>query len=452
MHKTIILLILTNLLAGCSGDREKQPNIVLISIDTLRWDYLSTYGYADQDISPAVSWLAENGTVFDQAVASAGTTIPSHGTMLTGLYPRMHGARSNFHAMYPRTKTIAQELTDAGYQTGAFVSINMLLGIGEMDRGFQHDNRPFEVVSGKTPPLPGSQTISQAAQWLDTVEPDKPLFLWLHLWEPHGPYDMTEWARGKLGDYDGFLKEGATTEYLLQRTAEIRNSKEHVTALQAIYSGEVNLVDQYLGQFLEDWKSRDLLANTVFIFTADHGQRLGEQKKMGHGATHAEHVIRVPMILSDFRSPEHRRVQTRVGTIDISPTIAELTGLEQKFGWIGSSMLQPETLDPEKPYFAEVELRTSRDKRQHNEAWYDPNAIGVWSGNYKLILRKSNYQMYETRTDNRFPKSIESEEEPILFDYLAGLIETFQQTELDLKSGDVTEEQLQQLQGLGYVQ
>ncbi len=452
MHKTIILFILTSVLAGCSGGTDKQPNIILISIDTLRWDYLSTYGYADQDISPTVQWLAENGTVFDQAVASAGTTIPSHGTMLTGLYPRMHGARSNFHGMYPETKTITQELTEAGYQTGAFVSINMLLGIGKMDLGFQHDNRPFTVVSGKTPPQAGAQTISKAAQWLDTVQPDKPVFLWLHLWEPHGPYDMTEWARGKLGDYDGFLKDGATSEYLLQRTKEIRNSKEHVAALQAIYSGEVNLVDQYLGQFFEDWKSRNLLANTVVIFTADHGQGLGERKKMGHGATHAEHVIRVPMILSDFRSPKHRRVQTRVGTIDISPTVAELAGLEQKFDWIGSSMLQIENLDPGKPYFAEVELRTSKDKRQNSETWYDPNAIGVWSGDYKLVLRKGHYQMYETHTDNRFPKLIEAEEEPILFDYLGGLIEAFQQTELDLKSGTVTEEQLRQLQGLGYVQ
>lgn len=452
MNKTIILFILTSILAGCSGDRDKKPNIILVSIDTLRWDYLSTYGYPDQEISPTVNWLAENGTVFDQAVASAGTTLPSHGTMLTGLYPRMHGARSNFHAIYPETKTIAQELSNAGYQTGAFVSINMLLGIGKMDRGFQHVNRPFKVVAGKRPPLQGSQTINQAAQWLDTLDPDKPAFLWLHLWEPHGPYDITEWARGKLADYDGFLKNGATTEYLLQRTAEIRNSEKHVAALQTIYSGEVNLVDQYLGQFFEDWKSRDLLANTVVIFTADHGQGLGERKKMGHGATHAEHVIRVPMILSDFRSPEHRRVQTRIGTIDISPTIAELAGLEQKFDWIGSSMLHPETLDPEKPYFAEVELRTSKDKRQNHETWYDPNAVGVWSGDYKLVFRKGNYQMYETQTDNRFPKLIKSEEEPILFDYLAGLIETFQQTELDLKSGSVSEEQLRQLQGLGYVQ
>jgi arylsulfatase A-like enzyme len=359
----------------------------------------------------------------------------------------MHGARSNFHALYPETSTITQELVSAGYQTGAFVSINSLLNVGELNRGFQEGNFLDEKGSRL-----GAKTIEAAAKWLDTVDSENPVFLWLHLWEPHGPYAMTEWARGKLDDYDGFLKDGVTMKHLLQQHLEIVNSKENVAALQAIYSGEVYLADHYLGQFLEDWKSRNLLSNTVFIFTADHGQGLGEKRRMGHGATYAEHVIRVPMILSDFRSPEHQRVQTRVGTIDIPPTIAELAGLEQKFNWFGSSLLRPERLDPEKPYFVEVELRTSLDKRKLKGSFYDPNAVGVWSGNFKLILRKDHYKMYETYTDNRFPSKVNLTEEPILFDYLAGLIETFQQTELDLTSGTVTEDQLRQLQGLGYVQ
>jgi arylsulfatase A-like enzyme len=452
MKKILVLLIFSCFLVGCSGEQNQQPNIVLISIDTLRWDYLATYGYAEQDISPAVDWLAENGIVFDQAVASAGTTVPSHGTMLTGLYPRMHGARSNFHALYPETATITQALADAGYQTGAFVSTNILLDVGELNRGFQEDTLPYDDQNGASWTRSGAKTIDKATKWLDDFDSKRPVFLWLHLWEPHGPYALSERAGKKLEGYDGFLQDGATIEHLHRRGDEIRNSADNIAALQALYSGEVNLADQYLGKFLEDWKARGLLSNTVFIFTADHGQGLGERKRMGHGPSHHEHVIRVPMILSDFRSPEHQRLQTRVGVIDISPTIAELAGLENKFDWFGSSMLRSESLDPKRPFFVEVALRTSRNTNLRSDAWYDPNAVGVWAGNYKLILRKGEYRMFETFSDNRFPRRVALADEPILSDYLAGLIETFQQTELDMESGPVSDEQLQQLRGLGYVQ
>ena len=242
-------------------------------------------------------------------------------------------------------------------------------------------------------------------------------------------------------------------KHLLQQTKQIVDSKENVSAMQTIYAGEVNLADHYLGKFFEDWKARDLLSNTVVIFTADHGQGLGERKKMGHGAKHAEHVIRVPMIVSDFRAPQHQRVQTRVGAIDISPTIVELAGLEPGFNWFGSSMLNVENLSPDKPYFVEVELRTDgKDTWGFTGGGYDPNAVAVWSGDFKLISRNGNYQLYETRVDNQFPKGLKQSDEPIMFDYLAGLIEAFQETELDMTSGDVTEDQLRELQGLGYTQ
>jgi len=444
--------LLAVLLGACSGDSGRPPNIVLVSIDTLRWDYLETYGYPEKNVSPTVSWLAENGIVFDQAVVSAGTTVPSHGTMLTGLYPRMHGARSNFHGLYPGTATVTQALAEAGYQTGAFVSVNTLTKVGELGRGFQAQSYPSKDEKKKRQPRSGARTIAEAAKWLDSVDPGKPVFVWLHLWEPHGPYDLTDWGREKMGDYAGMLKDGAKMTHLQKQTSEIVNSKENVAALQALYAGEVNLADRYLGKFLEDWKSRNLLANTVVIFTADHGQGLGERKKMGHGATHAEHVIRVPMIVSDFRSPRHQRVQTRVGAIDISPTIAQLAGLEQSFNWLGSSLLQTESLDPDKPYFAEVELRTQTDEQAVKETFYDPNAVAVWSGDFKLVVRKGKYQMFETSTGNSFPKPLVLTEEPIMFDYLSGLIEAFQKTKLDMTSGEVTEEQLKELQGLGYTQ
>ena len=457
MLKKNVFLLAVLWLTACSEGGELRPNIILISIDTLRWDYLASYGYPDADISPAVDWLAENGLVFDQAVASAGTTIPSHGTMLTGLYPRLHGARSNFHALYPQTRTIAQALTESGYQTGVFTGTDFITEVGELNRGFQVDNLPFEDEQRQSWPHSGEKTVRRVAQWLDTLGTGQPIFLFLHLWEPHGPYVMSERAQAKLDDYDGFLKDGVELEHLRNRSDEISTSPEHVAALQAIYSGEVHLADHYLGRFLADWEARGLLDNTVIIFTADHGQSLGERGKLGHGPTHREHVIRVPMIISDFRQGRSRqiqpgRTQTRVGTIDISPTISALADIEETFDWFGQPLLSSESLNPDTPYFVEVALRTSRDKIQLNNSWYDPNALGVWSGDFKLILRQDRYTMFRTWPDNRFPSPVELESEPIISDYLAGLIDSFHEVEIDSASGNLLEDELRELQGLGYTQ
>jgi len=115
--------------------------------------------------------------------------------------------------------------------------------------------------------------------------------------------------------------------------------------------------------------------------------------------------------------------------------------------------LDVEILSPDKPYFAEVELRTDgKDTRGLKGVGYDPNAVAVWTGDFKLVSRNGNFQLYETRVDNQFPKGMKETDESIMFDYLAGLIEAFQETELDLTSGDVTEDQLKELQGLGYTQ
>lgn len=445
------LVPLALFLAACSP-KDSRPNIVLISVDTLRWDYLGTYDYAEVDISPNIDWLASHATVFEQAVASAGTTVPSHGTMLTGLYPRLHGARSNFHALYPNTDTIARALTDAGYSTGAFTSTNIITQVGELNRGFQTDNLPFRDEEGKARPQAGTKTVRQVREWLDGLPSGSPLFLFLHLWEPHEPYEPSEWASQRLGDYDDFLADGASVEELRSHTDLIRKSPYHAAALQALYAGEVHRVDAIVGEFLEDWKARGLLDNTVVIFTADHGQGLGERNRIGHGPSHYEHVIRVPLFIADFRKPQERRIDTRVGTVDISPTIAELAGLEKRFDWFGHSLLDPGTLDPEKPYYVEVELRTSRDTVQRNDPWYDPNAVGVWAGPFKLISRKDEYRLFNTFTDNRFPTRVDIDEEAIIFNYLSGLIDTFREVPLDFSEGEVTDEMLQQLRGLGYVQ
>lgn len=455
MRKLLILLLAAAALGACSDAVDTRPNIILISVDTLRWDYLNAYGYPEDDLTPAVNRLARRGMLFENAVATAGTTVPSHGSMLTGLYPRFHGARSNYHKKYPAIRTVTQALQASGYDTGAFVSASFMMKRG-FDAGFDTDNTPFnDPVTGRRPQH-GDKTVRQAIEWIDSAFTEQPMFLWLHLWEPHGPYDPTDWSRARLGDYEGFLKDGMSVEQARTRVKDIVGNPDHIRALRTHYAGEVNLADQHLATFLDELEARGLLQNSVVIFTADHGQALAEDGRMGHGAMHYETVIRVPLIVSDFRQRAAGRSQTRVGAIDIAPTIAAAAGLDEPFDYAGRSLLDESGLADDWPYFAEVELRTEQTHKNWEQIkdskTYDPNAVAVYSGPFKMVYKHDRYELFETGSELQVARPLELQQEPVMADYLQGLIESFHETELDLSKGDISEEELRVLQSLGYVQ
>lgn len=453
--KTLLSLLALTVLAGCARDAAEAPHILLVTVDTLRWDYLSTYGYPEADISPAAERIAAHGTVYEQAVATAGTTIPSHASMLTGVYARVHGARSNFHGKYPQIPTVTSALKDAGYRTGAFVSNAFLINIGLLGEGFEADNLPFEDPVRGPRPQPGDKTVAQAIEWLEQGAAEQPVFLWLHLWEPHGPYDPTDWSRARLADYDGYLADGVTLDHVRDNVRNIVASPDDLAALRTHYAGEVNLADQHLGRLLDHLAATGMLDETVIIYTADHGQSLGESGRMGHGPTHRETVIRVPLIVADFRNPRAERVATRVGTIDIAPTIAAAAGLDKRFDYAGRSLVSGEALADDWPYFAEVALRRETDRnweRTKDSTTYDPRALAVYTGPHKMTYRFGRYRLFETAPDLLIGRSVPMKDEPVMADYLQGLLESFQELEIDLSPGEVSEEDLRILQGLGYTQ
>lgn len=455
MSKLVAILLAAGLLAGCAKEFDGPPNIILVTVDTLRWDYLSTYGFRDAGHTPAADRLADHGTVFTQAVATAGTTIPSHGSMLTGVYARIHGARSNFHGKYEGIGTVTEALQSAGYRTGAFVSNQFLFTIGDLGGGFEADNVPFQEGRGSSRPQSGDKTVAQASAWIDGLKPAQPAFLWLHLWEPHGPYDPTDWSRERMQDYDGILKDGMTADLMHNKALEIAKSPEDVQAMRTLYAGEVNLADQYLGQFLDHLEAGGRLDNTVVIFTADHGQTLGEGGRHGHGPNHRETVIRVPLIVADFRRRQPSRSYLRVGTIDVAPTIAAAASLEQAFDYAGRSLLNLGDLADDWPYFAEVAIRKSTDgnwERTRELKNYDAEALAVYSGPFKMTFKHGQYSLFETDIRRNKANKLELTEEAVMSDYLQGLLVSFQEIELDMSEGEVSEEDLKILQSLGYIQ
>lgn len=455
MRAPLISALLSTCLVSCSTNQAPQPNILLVSVDTLRWDYLATYGYPDGEITPAVTWLASHGTVYERGVTNAGTTIPAHGTMLTGHYARVHGARSNFHGKYPAIPTVTQALAEAGYQTGAFLSNEFLFKVGKLGDGFQADNTPFRDRERGGRPQYGDKTIRQTIEWLDQLDRRRPFFGFVHLWEPHGPHDLTEWADQRMGDYQGPLREGMTLRHIHEQVRELMSDEANVTAMRTLYAGEVNAADQHLGRLFKHLENSGLLENTLVIFTADHGQSLGEFGQQGHGPVHRETVIRVPFIVADFRAPRAQRSETRVGLVDIAPTIADAAGLEQRFDFSGRSLLRADTLAQDFPYFVEVALRQPTDtdwEKTSKSNQYDAEALGVYVDELKLVFKHDAYRLFETAPDRLRGKELDLADEAVSADYLRGLIDDFRQTRLDLSVDEVSDEDLKVLQSLGYVQ
>ncbi len=448
---SLLLLAVSLLLAGCREAPERPPNIVLLTIDTQRWDYFGSYGYRDAGLTPTIDRLAARGTRFQQAVSVAGTTFPAHASMLTGLYPRQHGARSNYHALGTDIVSVAQTLDQAQYQTGAFVSFRSMLTNGHLNRGFQADNTAATAGQPKVVQS-GEKTLQQANDWLRDTDPQRPLFLWLHLFEPHGPYDLTDYADQRLSDYDGLLRDGADMDKLLNRTPEIVNSEANLAALRTLYAGEVNLADRLIGRLLDSLDALGRLDDSVVILTSDHGQGLGEGRRMGHGAVLWEEVIRVPLIIADFREPRRAEVVTeRVGVIDIAPTVADYANLPIAFDRFGRSLrnASDERLSDEQIYLAGVELRTGESAEA---SWYDPDSVAVYAGNLKQIHRRGQVTLFETRAQDNHIVAVKADSADAISAYLSDAAEQFLSLDSEARSYELTEDIADQLKGLGYTQ
>lgn len=430
--------------------------MVLITIDTLRADRLGAYGY-DKGITPNLDKLADEGVVFERAVATAGTTWPVHASMLTGLYPRYHGLRRNGLELDADIPVVTELLRDSGYSTGSFVSFKAMHFRGRLNRGFQAASDNDFVKEEEEPIRDGGETTAMALDWLDREsDASSPAFLWLHLFEPHGPYDLTEYSRAwmKENGYEGFLSDGASSEELLERKNDIVASDEHVAAMNALYDGEIQLADKLVGSILDRLEEQGKLENTILIVSSDHGQGLGENGNMGHGATLREDVLHIPLIIRDFRSQGGHRVTETVSAIDFAPTIADAAlGIDLP-GVQGRSLLphlqsKPEGQD-QREIFAEVELRPDLGEAP---GWYDHNATALYADDLKFVERHGQTSVFDP---SRRPSSETRLDNPTINDafttYLESLRSEFLAGEIETKDVQLTDKEIETLKSLGYIQ
>ena len=286
-----------------------RPPIVLISIDTLRSDRLPAYGYEGVD-TPAIDRLAGDGVLFERAYSHVNVTLPSHASIFTGLLPSDHGVRDNAGYRLDETiPTLAAELNRHGYATGGFVSSYMLRSGTGIDRGFEvyDDGVGFETgrLLGKIQRA-GTDTLAATSEWLASVA-DEPFFLFLHLYEPHAPYEPPPPFAGRYGNP---------------------------------YDGEVAAADAVVGELIRRLEELGVYEDALVVLLSDHGEGLMDHGEMDHLIFIYREVLQVPLIV---KLPQGERAGERVAAnaqlSDVAPAIYSVLGLAPPAEMAGVDLL-----------------------------------------------------------------------------------------------------------------
>lgn len=359
-----LLLVSALVLALCSaacrgGSRAFRPSpdapVVLISIDTLRADRLPAWGYRAGS-TPSIDALVRDALLFENAYAQVPLTLPSHASLLTGLLPADNGVRSNIGYKLDSTNhlTLPQILKASGYSSMGAVSAYVLrreTGLGAAFDSYDDAIDVHETATLGALQRPGSEAVDAALGWIDR-QAGHPFFAFVHLFEPHTPYEPPEPFRSRLAD---------------------------------LYDGEIATADAQVGRLLEGLRQRGLYEGTLVILLGDHGEGLGDHGEKEHGILLYRESLHVPLLVKlpgNQRGGE--RVANPVALVDLLPTVLAALGISPRTGLAGVSLLdlgnRPELAD--RHIFSETmyprihlgwsELRSLIDSRYHFISGPDP--------------------------------------------------------------------------------
>ena len=307
-----------------------RPNVIVVCIDSLRADRLAPYGGADTN-TRTFDAIAAEGVVFENAFSVASWTKPSVASLLTGLYPSQHGLIAGHGTradlLPDATTTLAETLHEAGYRTAAFVdNIHLQRAQSALDQGFEVYAE--ELGSAR-------EIINGFAAWVAREEP-RPFFAYLHVLDPHWPYTPLPPPAGRALAAGVALRRSqwdlTGSRWPLLRNAVnehgLRLTREEIAAVTALYDGEIYDVDAALASLLELLRARGLLARTLLVVTADHGEGLLDHGRLDHGYGPYDELLRIPLLLRFPDGAEAgRRVSQPVQIVDVAPTIVEYAGI-----------------------------------------------------------------------------------------------------------------------------
>jgi arylsulfatase A-like enzyme len=301
------------------------PDILLITVDTLRADALEPYG-AIETKTPNIARFADRGVVYDAATTPIPLTRPAHASILTGLYPDQHGVLKNRQILPEEVVTLAEALRDVGYQTAGFTGVRFLNKKSGLEQGFVD----FEAPKDKTETPRARQVVGRAIEWLGTASPESPVLLWVHIYDPHQPYSP---PKEYLGGIDPDLKRRFPKIVWAGLNRESKKNggdvpPEVLELALDYYRGEVEYTDHWIGRLIDAFDRARASRRSMVVFTADHGECFENGIYFEHSDCLFEGALRVPLIV---RFPKHagagRRVGHRVSILDITPTVLDSLSL-----------------------------------------------------------------------------------------------------------------------------
>lgn len=334
------------------------PHLLIFLVDTLRADHLGCYGY-ERPTSPNIDRFAADAVLFKHAVAQSSWTRPATASILTGLYPHNHGARTRNQALGAEVPYLPEILGSLGYRAlGVSTNGNAGMDFG-FRRGFNHFMQMPERASRPSVHVPVWRAVDETLQWLERIGPGDSFFVFLHVTDPHEPYLPPEDHRRR------FAPDAAAGPGLLRQNQPA--SASHSTSdLKDLYDAEIAFVDEHFGRMLEELDRRGFLDDTLVVFVSDHGEEFLDHGRHGHGATLYQEQIHVPLILrlprTLRRDADRSEVGAQVRQIDIVPTILDAIGVPGLVETDGQSLLPliRSGDDPRPAGVAMAELRVDR--------------------------------------------------------------------------------------------
>ena len=338
-------IALVCVLGACGGGGDdapaQRPNVLLISIDSLRADHVGCYGYA-KPTTPTIDRLAREGVMFRSAVSTTSWTLPAHAAMFTGLYDSAHGATDVTARLDERHVTLAEAMRDAGYQTVGLYGGPFLHPTFGLDQGFETYINCMSVLPSDAPAeafreyashaashddVTGPRTAEQFAAWLESqaAADGRPMFAFIHLWDVHFDYIPPEkYVRMFDADYQGDV---TARNFMNNDAVHPGMDARDLAHVLALYDGEIRFTDDIIAQLLDALREAGRLDNTLVVITSDHGEEFFEHGGKGHQRTLFDEVVRVPLVVWwPGRVEAGGVVEQQVRLIDIAPTLLAAAG------------------------------------------------------------------------------------------------------------------------------
>ena len=408
------------------------PNVVFISVDTLRADHLGAHGF-HRNTTPNLDRLAEQSLLFEDLLCEQPQTGPSAISMLASRPPRVTGAIRNGVPLPPGTPTAPMIFESAGYQTAAIVSNwNLKPKLSGLERGFQHYDADFGkgLFGREKHEMVADEVTDRALAWLARRDTARPMFFWVHYMDPHAPYKKKRGFEDQLG-------------------AGKKTRGRHIDPPAERYQTEVAFTDQQIGRLLAALPEED----TYIVFTADHGESLGEHGEWGHSRFLYQTTMHIPLFVHGPGITSGRSAAPVRG-IDIGPTLLGLAGLNAPESMQGQN-LQAALPAPGTPRAVETyggDVPKGEDVR-NALATRPPDRQAIVAGGWKFIRNEGgSRELYDLANDpgeetNRIA------EHPERADALEAQLEAWhQETPRNQSTAeDLSEQDLRMLEAQGYL-